>query len=192
MKRLAVALVLAVGACGGPAKPSAPVRAEIERAETAEKARKHDEARRHYQAAIASAKDPASLAFARREFAETLITWGEYPEATVQLEGVTRVRPDDPSAWHDLGMLYFHRGDTTRAIASLEKARSLAPEDERPRKTLAVIKWKRGDFEGAREEYRGLLALPLSERLRAKVEWAIAQLTQRIAARQPTQPVTAP
>ncbi len=186
MKRVLVALALV--ACGGRAKPSAPVRAEVEKAETAEKARKHDEARRHYQAAIASAKDPASIAFARREFADTLISWGEYPEATAQLEGVTRARPDDPSAWHDLGMLYFNRGDAARAIASLEKARSLAPGDERPRKVLAVIRWKRGDYEGARAEYRGMLELDLPEKTRASVEWAIADLTKRIEARQAPQP----
>ncbi|MFN0248912.1 MAG: tetratricopeptide repeat protein [Kofleriaceae bacterium] len=186
MKRALVSTIMGVGlwACGGRATPSAPVRVAVEKAETAEKARKHDDARRHYQAAIATAKDPASIAFARREFADTLITWGEYPEATAQLEGVTRASPSDPSAWHDLGMLYFNRGDAARAIVSLEKARSLAPEDERPRKTLAVIKWKRGDFEGARAEYRGMLELPLPEKTRASVEWAIADLTKRIAARQ--------
>jgi Flp pilus assembly protein TadD len=188
---LASAFALAIAGCAAP-KPSAPVRAEIQRAETAEKARKHDEARKHYQAAIASAKDPASIAFARREFADTLISWGEYPEATVQLEGVTRASPDDPSAWHDLGMLYFNRGETARAISSLEKARSLAPDDERPRKTLAVIRWKRGDFEGARAEYRGLLELQLSEKTRARVEWAIAELTKRIAVRQSPPSTPAP
>jgi Flp pilus assembly protein TadD len=182
----AVIVLLVLAACGGRAKPSAPVRAEVEKAETAEKARKHDEARKHYQAAIASAKDPASIAFARREFADTLISWGEFPEATAQLEGVTRASPDDASAWHDLGMLYFNRGDAARAITSLEKARSLAPEDERPRKTLAVIKWKRGDFDGARTEYRAMLELPLSDKVRAKVEWAIAELSKQIAARQPS------
>ena len=184
MTRALLAVVLA--ACAGRAKPSEPVRTEVARAETAEKARKHDEARRHYQTAIASAKDPASVAFARREFADTLISWGEYPEATVQLEGVTRATPDDPSAWHDLGMLYFNRGDAARAIAALEKARALAPEDERPRKTLAVIRWKRGDYEGARDEYRALRELQLADKTRASVDWAIAELTRRIEARAPS------
>lgn len=183
MKRVLLALALA--ACGGHAQPSTTVRSEVDQAETAEKARKHDEARAHYQAAIAAAKDPASIAFARREFADTLMSWGEYPEATVQLEGVTRVRPDDASAWNDLGLLYFNRGDATRAIAALEKARSIAPDDERPRTSLAVIRWKRGDFEGAREEYKQMLELQLSEKKRAAVEWGIQELTKLIAARQP-------
>jgi Flp pilus assembly protein TadD len=184
MTRALLAIVV-LAACGGRAKPSTAVRAEVDQAETAEKARKHDDARKHYQAAIAAAKDPASIAFARREFADTLISWGEYPEATAQLEGVTTAQPGDASAWHDLGMLYFNQGDVTRAIASLEKARSIAPEDERPRKVLAVIRWKRGDLEGARREYQGMLELQLSEKTRSSVEWAIQELTKQIAARQP-------
>jgi hypothetical protein len=61
----------------------------------------------------------------------------------------------------------------------------LAPEDERPRKTLAVIRWKRGDLEGARAEYRAMLELQLPDKLRSKVEWAIAELSKLLAARQP-------
>jgi Flp pilus assembly protein TadD len=184
MKRVVLALALA--ACGGrtPA-PSAPVRAEVDKAETAEKARKHDEARKHYKAAIANAKDPASVAFARREYADTLISWGEYPEATVQLEGVTDAKPDDPTAWNDLGLLYHNAGDDRRALEALEKSRSLAPEDPRPRVSLAALRWKRGDREGARKEYEGLLGLELPDRMRAKVEWAIAELAKAPSAQSP-------
>lgn len=188
MKRVLVAIVLA--GCGGrsPA-PSAPVRTEVDKAETAEKARKHDEARKHYQAAIANAKDPASIAFARREFAETLISWGEYPEAIVQLEGAAAAKSDDASVWHDLGLLYHNSGDDHRAIDALEKSRTLAPADPRPRVSLGVLRWKRGDLAGARTEYRGLLELELPDRLREKAEWAIRELTKLLAARDaPTSP----
>jgi Flp pilus assembly protein TadD len=190
MKRVLVAGVIVwLAACGGRAQPSTTVRGEVDKAETAEKARKHDEARAHYQAAIAAATDPASIAFARREFADTLISWGEYPEATAQLEGVTRATPEDPSAWNDLGLLYFNRGDATRALAALEKARSLAPEDPRPRTSLALIRFKRGDLEGALDEYKQMLGLQLTDRKREAIEAAIGDLTKRIAARQrPTTP----
>lgn len=189
MRVIVVAIVLA--ACGGrtPA-PSAPVRVEVEKAETAEKARKHDEARKHYQAAIASAKDPASIAFARREFADTLISWGEYPEAIVQLEGAASAKGNDPSLWHDLGLLYHNAGDDHRAIEALEKARSLAPEDPRPRVSLGVLRWKRGDLAGARAEYQGLLELQLPDRLREKAEWAVKELTKLLAARSTATPAS--
>ena len=170
-------------ACGGkqPAAPRVPtdvVRLEIERAETAEKARQHDVARVHYERAVASAQDPASIAFARREFAETLITWGELDEAKAQLETVVSAKPDDPAAWHDLGLLRHNRGDVPGAIDALSRARDLAPKDPRPRVALAALRWKTGDKAGAATEYRALLELELPERLRAKVQWALGELAK--------------
>lgn len=179
MKRLAALVV--VGACArsaAPARPSTTVHAEIEQAERHERARRHDRARAHYQRAIAAARDPGSVAFARREYAESLVTWGEYAEAIAQLEVVVRARPDDPSAWHDLGVLHHHQGDDARATRALERARDLAPRDPRPRIALAALRWKRGDREGAAREYRALRELELPARVRAKVDWALAELAR--------------
>jgi hypothetical protein len=82
-------LIIAVlAACGGRAKPRPPsvdVRAEIQLAERAEKARRHDLAKIHYERAVAGAKDPASIWYARREYAETLASWGEFPQAMAHL-----------------------------------------------------------------------------------------------------------
>jgi tetratricopeptide (TPR) repeat protein len=176
------AALAAVPACAGrPAQPTAPtteVRAEIDRAETAERARRHDEARAHYQRAVAAARDPESVAFACREFAETLVSWGEYPEAIAQLERSLAARPH-PGAWHDLGLLRNNRGDVRGALAALEQARALAPRDIRPRVALAALRWKTGDRAGAAAEYRALLELDLPERLRAKVQWALGELAKR-------------
>lgn len=165
-------------ACARPA-PRAPapiVQREIEQAETAERARRHDEARIHYQRAVASATDPASIAFARREYGETLMSWGEYPEAIKQLEGVIAVDPAHVASWNDLGLLHHNQGNDVRAIEALERARTLAPNDWRPRRNLAVLRWKRGDRAGALREYRAMLELDLPDRLRAKVTWAIDEL----------------
>jgi len=179
MRRAMIALVVA--ACARPGhearEPSAVVRAEIEQAEAAEKARQHDVARTHYQRAVDEARDPPSIAFARREYAETLISWGEYPEAIAQLERAIAARPD-AGAWHDLGLLRNNQGDVPGALAALEQARALAPRDPRPRVALAALRWKTGDRTGAATEYRALLGLDLPERLRAKVEWAIAELAR--------------
>ncbi len=179
---LAAALALAAAAgCGGrapaPSGPSAEVRAEIERAEDAERARRHDVAREHYRRAVAGARDPTSAAFARREYAETLITWGEYPEAIAQLEGSLAARPS-AGAWHDLGLLRNQQGDVRGAVAALEQARALAPRDPRPRIALAALRWRSGDRAGAAAEYRALLDLPLPERVRAKVRWALGELAK--------------
>lgn len=177
--RLAV-IALCLG-CGHPhaARPTGPdvgVKTEIELAEQAEKARQHDVAREHYQRAVANAHDPANIAYARHEFAETLTTWGEYPEAIAQFEGSLAARPNNAAAWHDLGLLRHHEGDTPGAIKALERSRELAPKDFRPRKELAVLRWTTGDRAGAAAEYRAMLALDLPERLRTMVEWAIGCL----------------
>jgi tetratricopeptide (TPR) repeat protein len=185
-RRGLIAIVIAAACTRPPARlpgPSAAVRAEIDQAETAERARQHDVARTHYQRAVAAATDPASSAFARREYAETLITWGEFPEAIAQLEGVVEADPDDAAAWHDLGMLRHHEGNDTAAIAALERSKALAPRDFRPRRTLAVLRWKRGDKQGALAEYQGMLALDLPERLRVMTAWAVRKLTAELAGR---------
>ena len=169
-------LLLACGASPGPRAPSAVVKADVDRAETAEKARQHEVARAAYADAIAHAKTPADVAFARRELAETLISWGEIAAAMTELEAVVAARPDDAATWHDLGILRHNQGNDAGALVALEKARALVPDDPRPRIALAALRWKRGDRDGARKEYEALLQLDLPEATRAKVKWAIVEL----------------
>jgi Flp pilus assembly protein TadD len=178
--RLAAIWLWAACAHGAPAArgPTVTVRAEIEQAEAAERARQHDVARTHYQRAIAAARDPASVAFARHDYAETLVTWGETAEARAQLEIAVAANPTDASAWHDLGLLRHKTGDDPGAIQALLSAEQLVPHDPRPRTALAALYWKRGDKPSALREYRGLLALDLPDRLRAKVEWALTELAK--------------
>jgi len=180
VKRAASALALAACAHAAPAAPgpAATVRAEVDRADAAEQARRHDLARDHYQRAIALARDADSMGFARHEYAETLVTWGELPEARAQLEIAVAAQPGDASAWHDLGVLRHHEGDDPGAIAALARAEQLAPRDVRPRTALAALYWRRGDKASAAREYRGMLALELPDRVRAKVEWALAELAK--------------
>ena len=184
MKSLLLALLVACG--GARAKPTPPpsvnVRAEIAQAEQAEKARRHDLAKIHYEKAVAGAKDPSSIGYAHREYAETLATWGEFPLAIKHLETALAARPVDPHAWHDLGVLKHHAGDNATAIKAFETSRTQAPKDPRPRVALAALRWKLGDKPGAATEYRGLLELDLPDRLRAKVEWAIRELAKPDAA----------
>jgi Flp pilus assembly protein TadD len=177
----AIALGMLLLGCGHPAPPRAPapsVRAEIEQAETAERARQHDVARVHYQRAVAAAADPQSIGYARRSFAETLASWGEVAEAIVQLEAAVAAQPGDAAAWHDLGILRHHEGDDARALVALRHARDASPDDPRPRIALAALRWSTGDRAGAAVEYRALLELDLPDRLREKVKWALAELAK--------------
>jgi Flp pilus assembly protein TadD len=173
--------IVCLAACAHRAQtrqPAAAVRAEIELAEAAEQRRQHDVARHHYQRAIAQAPDPASVAFARHEYAETLVTWGEAPEARAQLEIAALASPNDAGVWHDLGLLRHNAGDDPGAIAALVRAEQLAPRDVRPRKALAALYWKRGDKANAAREYRALLELDIPERLRIKIQWALGELAK--------------
>ena len=210
--KLALALALCLAACGSaqttaPAKPD--VQADVRAAEDAERARRHDIARAKYEQAVADARDPQSAGFANFRFGETLATWGEYAEALRHLERATAATPGEASAWYDLGIVRAHEG-AAGAVAALERAKSLAPTDWRPRVALGALHWKlaahcyRGadradraepasdacapEVAAASAEYRGLLALDLPERLRAKVEWALGELAKPRADVRPALP----
>jgi len=186
-------LACAIAGCGGAqhaAPPAAPdVRAEIRSAEDAERARKHDVARAAYERAVADAKTPESIGFARGRFGETLATWGEYREAIAQLEGSVATFPSDPAPWHDLGVVREHEGDSRGALDAFEHAVALAKTDWRPRLAIAALRWKlaarcfhdtpgpcTAEVAAARTEYGAMLDLDLPDRLRDKVKWALAQL----------------
>ena len=176
-------LCLALCACATrPAvtRPQSAVERELEQAEQAERARQHDVARTHYERAIASAHDTASIGLARREFAETLATWGELVAAVGQLERAVAATPADPIAWQMLGILRANDAihDLPGAFAALERSRQLAPRAWIPRRDLAVLHWKLGQRAEALAEYRAMLELELPARLREKVTWAIEQLSK--------------
>lgn len=184
-----VLVLVIVAACGGRSPGAVSpaldpeVRITLDQAEAAERARHHDEARVHYERAIAIARDPTSIAQARRDFAETLVTWGAYAEARTHLEVAVAADARDPAAWHDLGLLRHQLADHPGAVAALERARTLAPADPRPRTSLAALRWKLGDRAGAAAEYRAMLELDLPARQRAKVEWALDELAKAVPPR---------
>jgi tetratricopeptide (TPR) repeat protein len=152
------------------------VKVEIERAEDAERARQHDQAEAHYRAAIAAADKPRAKAWAHREFAETLATWGRLADAIHELEAAGAATPGDPAIWQDLGILRHKQADDRGALEALGRAKQLAPKDARPRIALAALYWSSGDRTQALAEYRALLDLDLPDRVREKVRWAIGVL----------------
>lgn len=189
-----------VAACRTPHPvATAQTEAAVRAAETAERDRRHDVARARFQSAIASARDPQSIGFARARFGETLLTWGEYREGTAQLEASVAAYPNDPAPWHNLGLGRVQMGDLEGAADAFENARDLAPTDWRPRISLAELRWRlattcfrtaqHGDcaalVETTRHEYRALLALSIPHSLRRAVKWALTQLELPFAGLRP-------
>jgi tetratricopeptide (TPR) repeat protein len=184
---LALLTTLAITAgCARSARPGrseamTAARAEVELAERAELARDHLTARGHYERAArdaARAGDTAAERFARREFADTLLSWGEVSAARHQLERIVALSPRDAASWHDLGMVRHGDGDVPAAIAALATAAQLAPADARPRIALAALLWRHDQRDAARQQYQALLRLELAPAVRAKVEWALEQLAR--------------
>ena len=104
--------------------------------------------------------------------------WDDRPAAAADLARVTELVPDDPAAWHDLGIVRHALGDVAGAKDALEHARALRPRDPRPRLALAALAWSQGDRAAAAAEYRALAELELPDRLREKVEWALRELAR--------------
>jgi tetratricopeptide (TPR) repeat protein len=185
----AALVCIALAACSrtpAPKSPTDSVKADILRAEDAEKARNHDDARRYYEQAVADATDPASKHIAHREYGETLATWGEVEDAKLHLEASIAAIDSDPIAWQMLGIVRVKLGDTSGAFAALEKSKALAPKAWIPRRDLAVLHWKLGHRDQALAEYKDMLTLDLPDRLREKVEWAIGVLSKPEPPSQPS------
>ncbi len=187
------ALVLAACAAATPPpkQPSALVRADIDRAETAEKARQHDVARTAYLQAIADAHDPASEGLARSDYGETLLTWGEIDEGIRQLQRAVVAAPEVPAAWHDLGVALHHQGQLAEAASAFEHAKHLEPRAIKTRIALAGVRWKIATecfanhgaadvcahaVDATKAEYRAILDFDVPDRLRERVHWALEQL----------------
>jgi tetratricopeptide (TPR) repeat protein len=196
-----------LGSCASaphPGPPRSDVRRDIRDAEAAERQRHHDVARAAYERAVADARDPASAGYAHGHYGETLATWGEYQPALVQLQAAVTAAPDDPAAWHDLGVVREHEGDSSGALAAFEHAVALAQTDWRPRLAIAALRWKlavrcfkaaAGDcareLDAAKAEYRALQGLEVPDRLRAKIHWALDQLALPRAGMAPAPPAAA-
>jgi Flp pilus assembly protein TadD len=174
---LLLAATVVVGCAHGP-RANPATRSALAEAETALKRRDYDAASAAYDRAVAAATATADRTLARRERAEARLFMGDLAGAEVDLAAVAELVPDDPRAWHDLGIVRANLGDPGGAAAALTRAKGLAPDDLRPRLALAALAWRHGDRARARAEYQALLDLELPDPVRSKVRWALDQLAQ--------------
>jgi tetratricopeptide (TPR) repeat protein len=73
---------------------------------------------------MADVSPDAALAEARK-----LSRQGKFDEATVQLEALAAKQPDYKGISHELGVVYYKKGDYQKAVASLKKALEENPGD---------------------------------------------------------------
>ncbi|MBT8494771.1 MAG: hypothetical protein KJO07_17070 [Deltaproteobacteria bacterium] len=175
-------MLLAIG-CGPKRPPEAPQSAvdrRIAAAQGHEKNRRYDLAEAEYRAAVAEAGSQKQRGKARRALASALIFWGKYAEAEVALANLVVDRPDEPGAWHDLGMVRAKLGKATGAEQALRQSVRLAPRDPRPRIALAALLVNGRRYRAAQIEYRALLDLELPAKLRSAVNQALDLLDRQL------------
>ncbi|WP_165220745.1 FG-GAP-like repeat-containing protein [Aquisphaera insulae] len=69
--------------------------------------------------------------------------------ARAALTRATRLVPEEPAAWADLGLLKLRQGDHDGAAVDLERARSLAPDSAAIEALLGLLESRRGRYEEA-------------------------------------------
>ncbi len=168
-----MALLTTLLACGGARPPHPRSQTLLLQAESAERRRDYATARALYQRAKEAASTSLDRARVGRQFALTLVFWGEYRAAQRELAAVVRLRPDDAPSWHDLGIVRHRLGDEAGAEQALRRAVTLRPGEPRSRIALAALLARARRWPAALVEYRALLRLRLPARVRAKVAWAI-------------------
>lgn len=178
---------LSLHGCGGGTLATTPHGAEpgttkelLARADEAEDRRDHLEARRLYEQAIREASGVQSKALATREWASTLLFWGEYEEAEQRLEECVALQPTQASAWHDLGILRSYRGDEPGAAKALQMAVRVAPSAPKPRIALAAHFMKQKQYKKAKEQYEVLLSLSIPPKLASAAKRALSLLEQEL------------
>ncbi len=179
--------------CGGhAAHPREPVVSPITmswitKAEEQEQMRQHNRARLLYLRAERESPDDASRAYAAAEYASILNLWDERDEARRQLLDATRLAPDVPRYWHDLGIVETRLGHAPAAEQALRRAVKLAPRDPRPHVALADLYRQIGRYDDAIAELETCLHLDIPHKVRRAIEQRALPDLRRAAAGQPGQ-----
>jgi tetratricopeptide (TPR) repeat protein len=110
---------------------------------------------------LATREEPAPQTIDERLFAATLaINGGRYDEALSHLRLVRDVDPDNDHALYMLAVSHAQRGEHAEAIAHLERAIAMNPENRGLARNDPDLEPLRGD-----ESFRAALEAPLSSRI---------------------------
>jgi Tfp pilus assembly protein PilF len=101
---------------------------------------------------------------------------GDDVRAEEKLGEVTRLAPDEPAAWANLGLLYLRQRQFERAAESLERARQLAPEQASLYVLQGLLESSRGNSAESVKRYRRAVELDARN---VKALYALAGETER-------------
>ncbi|MCP9835526.1 MULTISPECIES: glycosyltransferase [unclassified Cyanobium] len=96
---------------------------------------------------------------ARLNLGALLLRQGALEEAAALTADVTRLCPELPLAWFNLGLIERQRGRPLEAITAYRQALALAPEHADAQRNLAAALLLAGDIPGARDGFRRAIAL---------------------------------
>lgn len=84
---------------------------------------------------------------------------GDDVRAEEKLAEATRLAPEEPAAWADLGLLYLRQRQFDRAAENFERARALVPADARMYVLLGQLETSRGNSAAAIKHFRRAVEL---------------------------------
>jgi Flp pilus assembly protein TadD len=135
---LAVVLPLATTAWGQPSSTRGETREARDQARLCER-KQGEEGLAACRAALALGLGPERRGPVRELLARHLVQLERWSELADHYREDVRRRPQDATAWHRLGAtLLFALGDAPEAVATLEEAVRLAPDDAGSRVALAI------------------------------------------------------
>lgn len=83
-------------------------------------------------------------AFLLRERGQSALKSQNYPAAIEAFEKWVRIRPQDAQAEYALALAYGHQGEYPKALAAINKALELAPQNESYRKVKEILETNAG------------------------------------------------
>jgi Tfp pilus assembly protein PilF len=101
---------------------------------------------------------------------------GEDVRAKDYLTRSTQIAPDEPAPWTDLGILQVRQQQFDAAFQSVDKARSLAPDESRIEALLGLIESRRGNLPEAMAHLKRAVAL---DGHNLKAIYSLAEETER-------------
>lgn len=101
---------------------------------------------------------------------------GDVRRALAELTAASKLAPEEPAVWANLGLMALRANQLDTAGADIEKARALAPNDSRILMLVALLENRRGKFAEAIADYRRVLELD-PKNLRAR--YALVQQVQQ-------------